>query len=78
MTALAGLFALAHGQAHGVEMAAGVDPWGYAAGFLLATAGLLGIGLGLGRAILALTGTLALRATGGAVMLGGLALAIMG
>lgn len=43
------LFALAHGAAHGSEMPPLATGWGYGVGFLLATAGLHGLGLGLGR-----------------------------
>ena len=37
---LTALFALTHGVAHGLELPALTSPWGYAAGFLLATAAL--------------------------------------
>ena len=39
-----GLFGICHGYAHGYEMPAAENPWGYAAGFLLTTAGLHLIG----------------------------------
>lgn len=39
------LFAVAHGYAHGAEMAAGVNPLSYAAGFLAATAAVMALGL---------------------------------
>jgi urease accessory protein len=39
-TALCGLFAVAHGHAHGTELPTGVSPTGYMLGFLLATAAL--------------------------------------
>lgn len=47
-TAMVALFAMAHGYAHGAEMAAGVNPVVYAAGFLTATAAVLAMGLGAG------------------------------
>lgn len=66
---LVAVFGAAHGWAHGVEGQGGLD---YAAGFLLATAALHGLGLGLGR-----LGPWALRLAGGAVALGGAALAVL-
>lgn len=50
--ALVGLFALFHGHAHGLEMAAGADFAAYAFGFASATALLHGIGIVLGLALL--------------------------
>ncbi|HCJ29971.1 MAG TPA: protein hupE [Pseudomonas sp.] len=41
---LTALFALSHGVAHGLELPALSSPWGYAAGFLIATATLHGVG----------------------------------
>ncbi len=46
---LTGLFALSHGVAHGLELPALTSPYGYAAGFLLATAMLHGLGYVLVR-----------------------------
>ena len=46
---LTGLFALSHGVAHGLELPALTSPYGYAAGFLLATATLHGLGYVLVR-----------------------------
>ncbi|WP_426958687.1 HupE/UreJ family protein [Muricoccus radiodurans] len=46
---LAALFGLFHGHAHGMELATGAGAVAYAAGFLLATAGLHAAGLALGR-----------------------------
>lgn len=50
--ALVGLFAIFHGHAHGAEMPANVSGAEYAAGFMIATALLhvVGIGIGLGLA----------------------------
>lgn len=42
------VFALGHGYAHGLEMPEAGSPWGYGAGFLLATASLHGAGVLLG------------------------------
>ena len=41
---LTALFALTHGVAHGLELPALASPWGYAAGFVAATAVLHGLG----------------------------------
>ncbi len=46
--ALCGLFAIAHGHAHGTELPLGVSAAGYVAGFMLATAALHAGGLALG------------------------------
>ncbi len=67
--ALVAVFGAAHGWAHGVEGPGGMD---YAAGFLIATAALHGLGVALAR-----LGPLAMRAMGGAVVLGGAALAVI-
>ncbi|MBP0495860.1 HupE/UreJ family protein [Roseomonas sp. SG15] len=47
---LSALFGLVHGHAHGAEMLPGAAAAGYAAGFLLATAGLHALGLAIGSA----------------------------
>ena len=77
--ALAGFFALFHGNAHGAEIGlAGIIP--YAAGFALATAFLHLTGAALGVALTRLAGEragrMAIRAAGGVTVLGGLALAL--
>jgi urease accessory protein len=46
--ALAGVFALFHGHAHGAEMPAGASALTYALGFVLATAMLHAVGVGIG------------------------------
>lgn len=46
---LTALFALGHGVAHGLELPALASPWGYAAGFIAATAALHGLGYRLAR-----------------------------
>jgi urease accessory protein len=58
-----GLFGFFHGHAHGTEAAVG-SLLSYAAGFALATAGLHGVGVGVGFCARGLIGRLALRATG--------------
>jgi len=71
--AIAGLFAFFHGHAHGAEAtAASLTP--YATGFALATAGLHASGIGVGVLVEGCIGRAALRAIGGAQVLGGLAL----
>jgi len=47
--ALVGLLAVAHGHAHAVELPAAASPLGFSVGFVIATAMLHGIGLGVGR-----------------------------
>ncbi|EPR16151.1 urease accessory protein [Sphingobium indicum IP26] len=47
--ALVGLFALAHGHAHGAELPHGAVAWRFAAGFALTTALLHGAGLAVAR-----------------------------
>ena len=46
--ALAGVFALFHGHAHGLEMPSEASRLGYAAGFIFSTAALHAAGIGLG------------------------------
>lgn len=69
--ALVGIFALFHGVAHGAEMPATAGGLSYGAGFIVATAGLHAVGLGLGFA-LQKQRTVA-RLAGGAVALAGAA-----
>jgi urease accessory protein len=75
--AIAGLFAVFHGFAHGAEMPLSGSPAQYAAGFLAATALLhlvgLGLGLALGR-IGAGSGRTLYRVTGCAVAIAGAAI----
>lgn len=47
--ALTALFALGHGVAHGLELPALSNPWGYAVGFVVATAALHGVGYAAAR-----------------------------
>ena len=67
---LVGWFAMLHGYSHALE-APGDNPGRYMLGFLVATALLHTLGLGLGRVVQRLTGNLGLRALGGLVMAGG-------
>ena len=46
--ALAGSFAVFHGLAHGAELPAGASSLGFAAGFVVSTIALHGVGLGVG------------------------------
>lgn len=48
---LTALFALSHGVAHGLELPELASPWGYAAGFVAATAVLHGAGYALARSL---------------------------
>jgi urease accessory protein len=72
---LAGVFAIFHGHAHGAEMPSDVSGLAYAAGFMLATALLHGVGIAVGI----LAGELAesggrrvVQASGGAMALAGI------
>jgi urease accessory protein len=70
-TAMTGLFAFFHGHVHGTEAVSGnLIP--YAAGFSLATAGLLAAGIWLGFFAERSIGKVALRAMGGLTVLGGI------
>lgn len=72
--ALAGLFAVFHGQAHGAEMPAGASALLYALGFVAASAGLHGAGIVAARAAAWTSkrfGTDAARAAGALLALGG-------
>jgi len=68
--AVVGLFALFHGYAHALEAPAS-DAGDYILGFLVATALLQGLGLGLGWVARRRLGDLGLRALGGVVLAGG-------
>jgi urease accessory protein len=71
--AMTGLFAFFHGHVHGTEAVSGnLVP--YAAGFSLATAGLLAAGIWLGFFAERSIGNVALRAMGGLTVLGGIVL----
>jgi len=73
--AMTGLFAFFHGHVHGTEAVSGsLIP--YAAGFALATAGLLAAGIWFGVFAERSIGKIALRAAGALTVLGGLALIV--
>lgn len=65
--AIVGAFALFHGYAHGTELPAAADPFGYSAGFVLSTGLLHVAGIALGVLSTVPGGPLALRATGGII-----------
>jgi urease accessory protein len=71
--AVVGLFAFFHGHAHGTEATA-VSHGAYAAGFVVATAGLHAAGIGLGFIARGSIGTVALRVCGALALCGGVAL----
>jgi urease accessory protein len=74
VAAIVGGFAFFHGHAHGAEMA-GANALSFGVGFVLATALLHAVGMGMGIAAGRLTqGTTALRIAGGATALGGVLL----
>jgi len=72
--ALAGAFALFHGHAHGEEIPADASGLGYASGFMLATALLHAIGIGLG--VIGAEARVALRVGGGAIAAAGAVLLV--
>jgi len=75
--ALAGLFAIFHGHAHGTEMPQDAAALSYAAGFMLATALLHGAGIAIGLVAGRLAehgGWRVAQAAGGAMALAGIAL----
>lgn len=73
---LVGAFALLHGHAHGTEMPLEASGWLYAAGFLIATAVLHAVGIGLGVALQSIRTAPALRVAGALVLLAGVFLAV--
>ncbi|PTM38698.1 HupE/UreJ family protein [Bosea sp. 124] len=72
-TAACAIFAIFHGHAHGAELPAGASGLGYALGFVLATAALHGLGLGL-AGVLAARAPLLARIAGGGLALAGVAI----
>jgi urease accessory protein len=74
--ALVGLFALFHGHAHGTELPEAASPVLYGLGFVLATAILHAIGLGIGYVIRQPLGARAVRVGGAAIALAGVGLFI--
>ena len=72
---IVGLFAVFHGHAHGTEMPLDVSGAAYAAGFMLATALLHGVGIALGFVIGRIADAyLAYRIAGAVVALAGVAI----
>ena len=73
--ALAAVFALFHGHAHGAEMAAGFSGLAFGAGFLVVSAALLAVGAGLERAARHWVPSLPLiRVAGAGIVLAGVTL----
>jgi urease accessory protein len=72
--ALAGLFAVFHGHAHGAEMQQSISGYEYAAGFLLATALLHAMGIAVGVTAGRLGGWRIAQVAGGTMALAGIAL----
>jgi urease accessory protein len=69
-------FALLHGNAHGAELPDGAAAATYAAGFVIATAILHAIGIGVSRMASSANGRLLVRGAGALVAAAGVALAI--
>jgi urease accessory protein len=74
---LVGLFALFHGHAHGAEMPETAAGLAYGLGFIMATACLHGVGIGLGLAAQRFGASRLVRYTGGAIALCGVYLCII-
>lgn len=70
---MVGMFAVFHGHAHGTEIPAASNAFGYAAGFVIATALLHAAGIGIGRLIGAKSGEYVARAAGAVIALTGAA-----
>jgi len=68
---LVALFAICHGHAHGAEMPENASGLAYAAGFVIATAILHGIGIGLGMLIQRTTAAPLIRFAGAAIAVAG-------
>jgi urease accessory protein len=75
-TAIVGLFALAHGQAHGAEIPVSASALTYALGFIAATIVLHAAGISVGLASQRLHSSQLLRYAGAAIAIGGLLLCI--
>lgn len=74
--AVAGLFAIFHGVAHGMEMPLDTSGMNYALGFALATALLHGAGVGFGHWMTRIGTPLVTRLSGSVIALAGLVLAV--
>ena len=70
---LVGAFAIFHGYAHGTELPEAADPVAFSIGFVLATGLLHLAGIGIGLLATWPAGKVAVRATGAAIALGGVA-----
>jgi urease accessory protein len=68
---LVGFFAVFHGYAHGTELPAGGNALLYSVGFVVATGGLHGVGIGIGAVHRWSAGKVALRVAGAVVALAG-------
>jgi len=62
--AIVGVFAIAHGHAHGIELPASADAIAFSTGFVIATGMLHAIGIAIGLAVRWPTGALAIRCAG--------------
>ncbi|MBF2097154.1 MAG: HupE/UreJ family protein [Gloeomargaritaceae cyanobacterium C42_A2020_066] len=69
--ALVGVLALFHGYAHGAEMPENAKAISYAVGFVVATAGLHGVGIGLAIALKQMLSDRMVRLAGAGILLGG-------
>jgi urease accessory protein len=74
--ALIGLFALLHGHSHGTELPQAASPVAYAAGFLIATVTLHGVGLTIGSTSRWPVARIGVRAVGAAIAAIGVVLLI--
>ncbi|NJN38404.1 MAG: HupE/UreJ family protein [Acaryochloridaceae cyanobacterium CSU_3_4] len=70
--AIVGILAIFHGYAHGTEMPQDAQALSYAAGFMVATAGLHLSGLGVATLIKKLLKDRLVRIAGGGILLGGI------
>ena len=68
---IVGVFAIAHGHAHGTELPLGASGLLYSIGFVIATGLLHALGIGIGLAYRWPTGRVALRVAGAVVAMGG-------
>lgn len=69
---LVGAFAIFHGHAHGTELPEATNPFGYAAGFVIATGLLHLAGIGFGAITRFAMGAVAVRACGALIVLAGI------
>jgi urease accessory protein len=68
---IVGIFAIAHGHAHGTELPLGADGALYSIGFVIATGLLHALGIGIGLVHRWPVGAIALRVAGAVVAMGG-------